>query len=207
VGWEALIRWPGSRRSPADFLPVAKASGAIQEITDFVIWEAVAVLDKLPEHHWVSVNISDCLFETQMEAACQHFAVDPSRLRIEVTEDWQPNPTAIARFRYARFIGHPIELDDFWVDRSNVGWIDLLEPVAIKLDRQFVTGAYRDPNKAEICRAAIALAKNYDPPMEVIVEGVETVEDMMFLSGLGADYGQGWLFSRAIPKDELWTLR
>jgi EAL domain-containing protein (putative c-di-GMP-specific phosphodiesterase class I) len=199
VGYEALIRWPGSGRTPDDFLPIAKAAGVMESITDFVIESAVGALQRLDERLWVSINISNCLFEETLERLVQKAGIDPARLRIEITEDTDLTPTTIARLRYVRWIGHLLELDDFGAQSSGFGWIEKTGAIAIKIDRQFVTRAYLSPNKAAICRAMIRAAKDYDPPLEVIVEGIETVEDLRFMRSLGADYGQGWGLGKPTP--------
>ena len=199
VGYEALIRWPNSGYGPGDFLPLAKQNGAIAEITDFVIESVARKLTELDERLWVSMNVSDFLFEATLEAAVERHGIAPQRLRLEITEDTDMSPTTIARFRYVRLLGHVLELDDFWAERSGPGWIALTEPVAVKLDRQFVTEAHNAPNKTAICKAAIGLAKQHNPPIEVIVEGVETLEDLRFMYGLGADMGQGWLLGKPMP--------
>ena len=199
VGYEALVRWPGSGRTPDDFLPIAKAAGIMDSITDQVIESAISVLQQLDKRLWVSINVSNCLFEETLERLVQKAGIDPARLRIEITEDTDLTPTTIARLRYVRWIGHLLELDDFGAQSSGFGWIEKTGAIAIKIDRQFVTRAYLSPNKAAICRAMIRAAKDYDPPLEVIVEGVEAVEDLRFMRSLGADYGQGWLFGKAGP--------
>lgn len=196
VGYEALIRWPGSGYGPGDFLPLAKAAGLMEEITDFVIHQVAQRLKKLDERLWISINVSNYLFESTLEREVAVAGVDPVRLRLEITEDTDLTPITLARFRYVRYIGHLIELDDFGADRANFGWIKSTGAIAIKIDRQFVTGAHSQPNKAHICRSVINFAKHYNPPLEVIVEGVESREDMRFMTSLGADMGQGWLFGK-----------
>lgn len=202
VGFEALVRWPNSAYTPVDFLPLAKQNGLINDITAFVIDQAGAALSQLPNGVWVSVNVSNCNFDVPLESATSKHEFDPSLLRFEITEDTQLTARALARFASVQLLGHLLEIDDFGTESSNLLWLQQIKAIGIKLDLQFVRGAYQDSNKAEICRSAISLAKNYNPPLEVIVEGIETVDDLLFMQSLGADYGQGYYFSKPLPVDK-----
>ena len=197
VGFESLIRWPGTRYSPADFVPVAKASGIIEEITKLSISHAVKSLYNIDKNLWISVNVSNCKFDQHLIE--KTLGINPARLRLEITEDTLVNPEILQRFNRINLLGHEFELDDFGTESSNLSWLNQFNPIGIKLDRQFVTGAYKDENRANICRNAVSLAKNHSPPLEVILEGIETPEDLKFAQDIGADYIQGWLFGKAKP--------
>jgi EAL domain-containing protein (putative c-di-GMP-specific phosphodiesterase class I) len=197
AGFESLMRWPGSQYTPGDFIPIAKRSGLIEVITKLSIDNATQALNKFPSHLWISVNVSTGRLDDYL--AQKVVGIDPARLRLEITEDTEIGPEILEQFARISLLGHPWELDDFGTKSSNFDWFSKIDPIAIKLDRQFVTGAHKDPNRANICQQAIALAKGHIPPLEVIMEGVESPDDLMFARGLGADYIQGWLWGRAIP--------
>lgn len=199
VGYEALIRWPHSGHDPGDFLPIAKAAGLMEKITDFVIAEATKKLTEINEKLWVSVNVSNCSFEGALKTEIATHNVDPSRLRIEVTEDTDLSSDVLARLHDVQLIGHLVSLDDFGDGASNFAWVKKTGAIAIKLDRQFVTKAYKEANKAAICRGVINWANDNIPAIVVIVEGIETFDDWLFMATLGANEGQGWLFGRPEP--------
>ena len=146
------------------------------------------------------MNVSSYLSADLLKTALQdHPPVDPRRLRFEITEDTEPTDELI--FQYAQITkwGHLFELDDYGTDRSNTTWLSRLPLTAIKMDAQFVRGAYQDTNKRAVCRAAATLTQQFCPPLAVIAEGIETEQDLAFAKEVGFEYGQGWLFGKAGP--------
>ena len=200
VGYEALIRWPGSSYGPSVFLPVAKQAGLLSSITQLVLSHALNVLAALPDHLWIAVNVSNYLSANLLKAVLQqHPPVNPQRLRFEITEDTEPTDELILQYAQITKWGHLFELDDYGTDRSNTTWLCRLPLTAIKMDAQFIRGAYSDTNKQAVCRAAATLTQQFRPKLSVIAEGIETEEDLAFARGLGFEYGQGWLLGKAGP--------
>ena len=200
VGYEALIRWPGSNYSPNVFLPVAKRSDLLSDITRLVLAHALQVLTWLPAHLWIAVNVSNYLSAELLKTVLQnHSPVDPNRLRFEITEDTEPTNDLIIQYAQITKRGHLFELDDYGTDRSNTVWLSLLPLTAIKMDAQFVRGAYADTNKQAVCRAAATLTQQFYPRLAVIAEGIKTEKDLAFVKELGFEFGQGWLFGKPGP--------
>ena len=200
VGYEALIRWPGSGYNPSVFLPVARQAGLLPDITRLVLAHTLQILAWLPSHLWIAVNVSSYLSADLLKTALQdHPPVDPRRLRFEITEDTEPTDELILQYAQITKWGHLFELDDYGTDRSNTAWLSRLPLTAIKLDAQFVRGASADANKRAVCWAAATLTRQFRPRLAVIAEGIETGQDLAFAKALEFEYGQGWLFGKAGP--------
>ena len=201
AGYEALIRWPDSNYTPSDFLPIAKQSGLISDITRKVMFDAAHKLKSLPQlkGKWISVNVSSCGFDGPLAAAVRGHQIQPHRLALEITEDTQMNAELLHRIEGVRRIGHPIRLDDYGTGRSNLAWLQKLGADAIKIDRQFIQGVDENANKQAIVRSTIELMHSLRPHIEVICEGVESDDELQFVSAAGADYIQGWLSGRPGP--------
>jgi len=94
-----------------------------------------------------------------------------------------------------------LALDDFGVGYSSLGYLKRFKLDVLKIDRSFISGLPGDPDSVAIARLIVAMAKTLH--LETTAEGVETVDQAMFLEGLGCDTLQGYLFSRPVPAAEL----
>jgi diguanylate cyclase (GGDEF)-like protein len=215
---EALVRWPGSSsgpaRSPAEFIPVAEETGLIVELgawvlqtacRDFAAWRRAGLtLD------YVSVNVSAGQlrhegFEALVESSLLKHRLAPAQLQLEVTEsvlvEGDESGTLLGRLA-AR--GVRIALDDFGTGYSSLNYLRRFPVQSIKIDRSFVEEL---PGNASACRlveAMLAMAAAVD--VQVIAEGVETRDQAVFLNDAGCDALQGFLFSKALPQEELLVL-
>ena len=217
VGAEALIRWEHPERgmlSPDKFLPVAEESGLIVEVGAWAVGEACRRLrdwDRRnggPSAFGLAVNLSarelthPDVVSTVLNAV-RRSALDPSRLTIEVTES-----TAMADrdsgFRALRELsdaGVRIAIDDFGTGYSSLDHLREMPADILKIDRSFVAGMAANSPDSALVAAAIAMGRALD--MEVVAEGIETSEQVADLRELGCPLGQGFLFARPLPPEEL----
>ena len=217
VGAEALIRWEHPERgllSPDKFLPVAEESGLIVQVGAWAVGEACRRLrdwDRRnggPSAFGLAVNLSarelthpDVV--TTVLNAVRRAALEPSRLTIEVTES-----TAMADrdsgFRALRELsdaGVRIAIDDFGTGYASLDHLREMPADILKIDRSFVAGMAANSPDSALVAAAIAMGRALE--MEVIAEGIETSEQVADLRELGCPLGQGYLFARPLPPEEL----
>lgn len=211
---EALARWrlpSGETRPPDVWIPVAEQSGLIvsfgrwaaqRVLADAARWRDrgfgdVAVALNISPQQFVEGGIVEVL-RTQLALS----DVDPSQLEVELTEP----RLALAPERIAgdlatlRALGVSVCLDDFGTGDSSLTRLAQLPMDVLKIDRSFVAGLPEDPTSIAIVDSAIALAHRMG--LIVVAEGVETKEQLHFLSQAGCDRVQGYLFSPALPYDQ-----
>ncbi len=212
-GFEALLRWQHPDRglvSPVDFIPVAESTGLIVPIGEWVLRTACAQLaawraEGLPLAA-VAVNLSARQFKhadlvSVVHAALADHDVDPALLELEVTESLLMDDTAhtVAVLQGLRGAGVGIALDDFGTGYSSLGYLKRFPIDCIKLDKSFVRDAVTDRQSGAITEAIIALGHSLG--LEVVAEGVETPEQLAYLSERACDVVQGFLFGRPMAAD------
>ncbi len=213
VGAEALLRWrdaQGRTISPEVFVAVAEQEGFVDELTRFVVNRVVHELGpKLaarPDFH-VSVNVpvSDLLdlgFARFVARTLQAHRLPAASLSFEITERSTAARGAINHgIQRLRQAGHAVYIDDFGVEYSSLSYLSHLQVDGIKLDRGFIA-ALGDDRTANLVPQIVQMGQVLR--VDLIVEGVETTGQADYLVGLDPDIlGQGWLFSRPLPADEL----
>jgi diguanylate cyclase (GGDEF)-like protein/PAS domain S-box-containing protein len=219
AGVEALIRWRHPQRGlvqPADFIPVAEDTGLILPMGQWAIEEAcrqLAAWAKRPDtaHLSVAVNVSVRQFRhpdfvDMVMAAIARTGIGPQRLKLELTESLLADrmEITIQKMGKLKALGVTLALDDFGVGYSSLSVLKRLPLDQLKIDKGFVADVLTDPNDAAISRAIIALAQSLS--LQVVAEGVETMEQRDFLAYQGCDQFQGYLFSRPLPLAELEAL-
>lgn len=203
--FEALIRWQHPTRgriSPADFIPVAEDSGLILPIGQFVIEEAcrqILAWQGQGLEAIVNVNVSTkqfarLAFVDELRALLS--GLPHQSLRIEVTESTLIDEQAVSRCRELADLGVSVYLDDFGTGYSSLSYLTRLPVHALKIDRSFVSKLTSDPASAMIVQAILMLAATLK--LVVIAEGVETEAEASKLRELGCQYGQGYLWSKAV---------
>jgi diguanylate cyclase (GGDEF)-like protein len=216
VGVEALIRWIHPEKgaiSPMDFIPLAEEVGLIHAIGQWVLETACAQLkswENLPSCRdlTMAVNVSASQFketnfvENVREAANRH-GISPSKIKLELTESvvLENAASAIVKMEQLRSLGFALSLDDFGTGYSSLSYLKRLPFDQIKIDRSFVTSAISDPNDAFIVLMVATMGRMLG--MDVIAEGVETMEQFDLLNGLGCKAYQGYLFGKPVPHGEL----
>ncbi|GIX30187.1 MAG: hypothetical protein KatS3mg124_0659 [Porticoccaceae bacterium] len=211
---EALIRWRRDGREilPAAFIPAAEQTGQIVAIGRWVLCTALRDLAELRRRGAaelaVSVNVSARQFRDDdlpatVASALADAGLEPECLRLEVTEqlfldDSGHNLETIERLRA---LGVGLVIDDFGVGFASLGYLKLLGPRKVKIDRSFVRDLLADGEDAAIVGAVIALCKNLG--IQVVAEGVESEPQRRFLAERGCDFAQGFLFGRPMPLADL----
>ncbi len=210
VGAEALIRWPvddGTFISPAEFIPVAEATGQILDIGRFVVRQVCADQERLAREIGllvpVAVNVSaiqfqnDDMLRTARQALEAH-RVPPSALQFEVTESatMEQIDEVIPMLAGLRTFGIRIAIDDFGTGYSSLSHLKRLPIDYLKLDRSF-TGDVNGGDGRSIASAIVGLGHALG--LTVIAEGVETEEEAATLRDLGYDEFQGFLYAQPMP--------
>ncbi|QLA06936.1 EAL domain-containing protein [Enterobacter ludwigii] len=208
VGAEALIRWPqpdGSYISPEKFIPIAENTGLISKITHLVIEKTFddlgSWLHSHPDQH-ISLNIapSDLIsgsLLTNIKTKLIKWDVHPRQIALELTERIFIDPKiispAIATFRRA---GHTVYIDDFGTGYSSLGYLQELKVDTIKIDKFFVDAL----EIKNVTPHIIEMAKSLN--LTMVAEGIETEAQLLWLRNHGVHHGQGWIFSKALPKND-----
>jgi diguanylate cyclase (GGDEF)-like protein/PAS domain S-box-containing protein len=211
---EALVRWVHPERGvvmPDSFIPLAQETSLIGPLTLYVIEEALRQVRGWREQGIelsVAVNLStrnllDRSFPKQVEDLLSRWDVEPKDLELEVTESSMlANPTrAKAVLNELSELGIRLSIDDFGTGYSSLAYLRELPVDEIKIDRSFVIAMGAEAGDAVIVRSTVDLGRNLG--LEVVAEGVETIEHWEKLRELGCTTAQGYFLSRPVPADEL----
>jgi diguanylate cyclase (GGDEF)-like protein/PAS domain S-box-containing protein len=217
---EALIRWLHPTRgmvNPAEFIPVAEETGMIVEIGDWVLRQAMYEVKRLQDVHFkgfqISVNKSPVqLHNDNPQKAAEWLdemhrnGVQASSLIVEITEGVLLDDDSNVKegLLASRDAGIQVAIDDFGTGYSSLAYLKKFDIDYLKIDQTFVNNLGHHSDDIALCEAIIVMAHKLG--LKVIAEGVETSQQLELLKAAGCDYGQGFLFSRAIPAEELEAL-
>ncbi len=220
VGVETLLRWQHPQYgfiSPAQFIPIAEESGLIIPITKWILSEACRQMAQWKEfipnagHLKISINISGKHLAVenlpeQVQKSLKESNLEPTSLILEITESsaMENAEQTIKIFEKLRKIGVAVSIDDFGTGYSSLSYLHRLPFDSLKIDRSFVSDVDKQTENAQILQTIVALAQNLN--LRTVAEGIETVEEMQILQDLGCDLGQGFLFSKPLPKNEMENL-
>jgi diguanylate cyclase (GGDEF)-like protein/PAS domain S-box-containing protein len=216
VGAEALVRWRHPLRGllpPGDFLAVAEETGLIVEMDAWALREACRQLaawrDAYPEFAGLSMNVN--VDERQMVSAeiveevfslLQRHRLPPASLRLEVTETAfrAGRGQAEQRLLSLKALGVGLVVDDFGTGYSSLESFAASPFDALKMDQLFIRDIETNPRHRAIVRTITGFAE--DLGLALTAEGIETEGQLELLKSVGCQYGQGYLFARALPPDE-----
>jgi predicted signal transduction protein with EAL and GGDEF domain len=214
IGVEALVRWQHPTRGllgPDEFVPLAERTGAVADLTRWVVDRALARqrawledgLDLPVAVNLAAANIVDVTLPDAIGELLERHGLTGDRLECEISEHTvMADPLRGAEvLDRIRALGVRLSLDDFGTGHSSLAYLKRLPLDEVKIDRSFVSGMVEDENDAVIVRSTIDLARNLG--LCVVAEGVETAEVMDALAALSCDVAQGYYISRPLPAQEL----
>ena len=217
IGFEALSRWFDSRRgpiSPVEFIPVAEETGLIVPLGMWALSESCRQMgewtaaDPAFATLSLSVNLSPRQFSEpdlcdSVARILAETGFDPNRLCFEITESVlvEDLDRAADTLKRLKALGISLKLDDFGTGYSSLRYLSCLPFDTLKIDRSFVSAMGNSQESAGIVKTIIALAR--DLHMDVVAEGIEREDQMIWLRDLGCQYGQGFYFGRPAPPDDI----
>ncbi len=214
VGAEALLRWWHPEQGyipPNRFIPIAERSGLINELGMWVLREACAQARRWQDEGLgelvVAVNLSSVQFrrddfEREVVRTIEAAQIAPDRIELELTESLliAESPQLTALLGRFRAMGMRLTIDDFGTGYSNLGYLKRFNVERLKIDKSFIRRLLRDSSDESIVRAIIEMSHSL--MIAVTAEGIEDAPTLQRLIALGCDYGQGFLWSPALPPEE-----
>ena len=210
VGFEALVRWQHPELGliyPGDFIALAEEHGHIEALGEWVMlaccrqiaaWRMQG-LDVRPIAFNVSpLQLRDCAFPLRLATCLQHYGVRGSDVEVEITESCLVEPVGVATRVLSQLqqMGVRIGLDDFGTGFSSLSQIRSLPIDTIKLDKSFVNELRSSKEAGVLVTSIITLAHNLK--MQVVAEGVELMDQLVYLKTAGCDIAQGYFLSRPV---------
>lgn len=222
AGFEALIRWEHPTRgllSPFHFIDIAEQTNMIVPIGEWVFQEAClksrdfdayTARTNAPEV-FISVNISAKQFAVpnmvdRFKAIAKETGVDVPRIQLEITESvlMEDAETSNRMLRELKNYGFQLVLDDFGTGYSSLSYLHQFPIDKLKIDRSFTLAMLNDQDSLEIVRAIAGLSHNMD--IEIVAEGIETMEQLSLYRDLDCHYGQGYLISKPLPVEKVYDI-
>ena len=215
VGVEALLRWNHPNRGllqPDDFIPALEASGLIVPVGRWVLIEACRQAMAWRQEGRVSTGMSVNVSARQMDADSilddvQHAltlsGLPPGDLTIEITETCLMANTKNAQIRLSalKSLGVRIAIDDFGTGYSSLAYLQQFPVDSLKIDRTFISGMAQSPEGDALLHTLMQLGKALN--LETLAEGIEESDQLTQLQIEECDVGQGFLFARPLPADEV----
>ncbi|HTI79510.1 MAG TPA: EAL domain-containing protein [Acetobacteraceae bacterium] len=214
VSFEMLARWRHATRGfvpPAEFIPVAEDAGLVVAMTERLMRRGCRAAATWPDNIVLAINVSplqlrDRRLPGAVCAALAESGLAAQRLELELTES-----TLVTDFKLARdvllelkAIGVRLAIDDFGTGYSSLAHLQALPFDKIKIDARFIQEMSEATDSWKIVSAVVGLGHTLG--LLTVAEGVEEQGQADALRGIGCDVGQGWLFGRALPEDEVVAL-
>ncbi|EAR08975.1 putative bifunctional diguanylate cyclase/phosphodiesterase [Reinekea blandensis] len=211
IAAEALLRWPSTQLAPDQFIPVAEETGLIHPMGNWILSTAVRQWaqwhDEGRELTYLSVNISVLQlqqpgFIDQAISLTKQYHLPPGRLVLEITESilLQTSPNVLSQINRLRQAGYRLAIDDFGTGFSSLNYLKQLPIDYLKVDRSFVEGIIENNQDSAIYRAIVDMAMAMD--IEIVAEGVETPQQMLWLKQQGVTFAQGYFYTQALPPEK-----
>jgi diguanylate cyclase (GGDEF)-like protein len=215
-GFEALMRWNHPQRGlvpPYEFIPACEETGLIIPMTLWILREACLQTKRWQDYSqetrnlMISVNLSGKHFSQpdlieQIWKILSETDFNPGCLKLEITESavMENAEDAVLLLKQLKEIGIQLSIDDFGTGYSSLSYLNRFPIDTLKVDRSFVTSMSESSENGELVRAIITLSHALG--IEVVAEGIETVNQLHQLRILNCEFGQGYLFSRPVPTKE-----
>jgi EAL domain-containing protein (putative c-di-GMP-specific phosphodiesterase class I) len=217
VGFEALLRWHHGKHGlimPDAFIPIAEETGLILPIGTWVLRNALRQVQawrrdvKGAEQISAAVNISGRQllapdFPGIVEAAIEAAGIDPGAVHLEITEtvlvDQPDLPKSTLQRLHALGVG--LSIDDFGTGYSSLSYLKWLSARTLKIDRTFIEELGNGPHGATIIELVLGMAESLG--LDVVAEGVETIEQVTELRSLGVPRAQGFFWSKPLPPENI----
>ena len=210
---EALLRWrnaEGEQATPDIFIPLLEEIGLINEVGAWVIEQGCEQLARWHDCGWthlrLAINISshqvsNAELPQQVSTALNRWKLPPTCLELEITESLMVNNDTTTEDVLRRLVdlGVLLAVDDFGTGYSSLSYLHRLSIDTLKIDRAFVTNIPANEDSMAIARAIIGLGQSLR--LNLVAEGVETIEQHAFLRELGCNLMQGYLFSRPLTAE------
>lgn len=213
---EALIRWQHADKgfiSPALFIPLAEDTGDIRAIGGWVAEHAIEQLAKwrrndiVDEKFVLAINVSPQqmvtgVFASELLECCLRHNVEPKQIQVEITESAviQNLKKVVRELELLTQAGITVAMDDFGTGYSSLSYLRNLPISVIKIDRSFVRNIVTSSSDQQLVGTIVLMAHNFK--CAIVAEGIETVEQAQLLAKMSCDEGQGFLFSKPIPRKE-----
>jgi len=217
VGLEALMRWQHPTRgmiAPDEFIFVAEETGLIRELGWWSLREACRQMSKWRARSQscldltMSVNLSakqllQPHLVDEMQKLLRETGLPPEALKLEITESAvMADPTAAAEMlQQIKSLGIRLAIDDFGTGYSSLSYLHRFPLDTLKIDRSFISGTGEGSDGMEIARTIMPMAKNLR--LDVVAEGVETLEQVALLKRLQCKYAQGYYFSKPLAPEDV----
>ncbi|MDA0160687.1 EAL domain-containing protein [Solirubrobacter ginsenosidimutans] len=206
AGFEALVRWEHPARGllgPGEFIPLAEETGLIVPLGRWVLREAARDAARWAGAPYLSVNVAGAQLEQpgfveEVACALADGGLDAARLVLEVTESSLVGDLEAERLQALRRLGVRLAIDDFGTGYSSLSYLRRFPMDVLKIDRSFTRDACDDSG---LLQAIVAMGESLG--LVLIPEGIEEPEQADALRALGCRLGQGYLFGRPVPAEEL----
>jgi len=212
---EALVRWNHPQKGivlPGQFIQLTEMTGEINRLGNYVIEHSLRILNTWKntplERMLISINVSPTQllqenFAETVEYLFKVYSVPYHQVQLEITENVMVDRSGITQKNIARLkdLGMSIALDDFGMEYSSLSMLNSIPFDVFKIDKYFIQHYQQGPASQEVFHMVSRLAEKYKKA--VIVEGVETEEQLEIIRSLGYELVQGFYYSRPLPADEI----
>ena len=206
VSFEALVRWNHPTRgvvAPDVFIPLAEETGLIVSLGEWVLRQACAEATNWPEELRVAVNLSPLQFAHKnllgiIVNTLAKTGLAPNRLELEITESALLGTQSenFELLRAIRDLGVRVSMDDFGTGYSSMSYLQNFKFDKIKIDRSFIRDLASDPSSFAIIKAIVELGESIG--IATTAEGVETADQLAYITSQGCTEAQGYFFSRPL---------
>jgi EAL domain-containing protein (putative c-di-GMP-specific phosphodiesterase class I) len=207
VGGEALVRWTHPRLggvSPGVFIPLAEQSGLIYSLTQSVIRQLFSWVVNQPPTLNFSVNISALDvqqkgFVSFLQQMRDHYGVNAKNITLEITESKEMDLSHdfIGKLKAMKSLGFSLSIDDFGTGYSSLAYLSQLDIDEVKVDIMFTRDIDKNVTNQNIVKTLINMADAFQA--NVVIEGIETINERRMVKSLGGGIGQGFFWSGAVP--------